>query len=64
MPAEERVSMASKQNLRTRIRANDGEWCYTQNESFRGESPKVRIRSISSDAETSEWVYGDKGNLS
>ena len=61
--AKERISIPSKANLKTRIRANNGDWCTTQNSSFQGESPKVRIRSISSKGKHSEWVYGDRGIL-
>jgi hypothetical protein len=63
IPAQERVSIPSKGLVRTRIRANDGEWVTTQNETILADAVKVRIRSVSSNGTKSEWVYGVRGSL-
>jgi hypothetical protein len=60
---EDRVSIRSKEVVRTRIRANGGEWITTQNEIINNDVAKVRIRSIEKDGGMTQWVYGDRGNL-
>jgi hypothetical protein len=60
---EDRVSIRSKETLRTRIRANGGEWITTQNAVINTDAVKVRIRSIEKDGGITDWVYGDRGNL-
>jgi hypothetical protein len=48
---------------RIRLRANDGEWVYTQQEFINKDTFKARIRSIGADGTPGEWVYSDKGTL-
>lgn len=47
----------------SRIRANGGEWARTQNATIADRTPKVRIRSIPSTGAFSDWVLGERGNL-
>lgn len=58
-----RISIPAEGNVRIRMRSNDGDWIHTQTESIQKDMPKVRIRSIQSDGDTSEWVYSDRANL-
>ena len=60
---KDRVSIPSDYNVRTRIRANNGEWVYTQHTVIEDDAVKVRIRSIEEDGATSPWIYGDRGIL-
>lgn len=60
---EQRISIRSKETVKTRIRANNGEWVRTQNEVIKADAVKVRIRSIEEDGGMTNWVYGDRGNL-
>jgi hypothetical protein len=60
---KDRVSIRSKEVVRTRIRANGGEWITTQNAIINDDTVKVRIRSIEKDGGMTDWVYGDRGNL-
>ena len=46
-----------------RIRAKDGEWVRTSHETIKGSTPSVRIRSIDSEGNPSDWVIGSQGNL-
>ena len=46
-----------------RMRAKDGEWVRTSHEVIKGGSPSVRIRSIDSEGNLSDWVVGSQGNL-
>lgn len=47
----------------SRIRANGGDWARTQNATIEDRTPKVRIRSIHSTGSFSDWVLGERGNL-
>lgn len=46
-----------------RVRANTGEWVYTESVSIHEEVYKVRVRSIGDNQETSDWVYGERIEL-
>lgn len=59
----DRISIPSAHKVRTRLRTNDEEWVYTQNETIQADAVKVRIRSIESDGGMSEWIYADRGHL-
>jgi hypothetical protein len=61
---QERIEVPAKTLIDSfRVRANGGEWVYTQTDSVIGETQKVRIRSLESDGGVSPWVEGVKGNL-
>jgi hypothetical protein len=59
----DRISIPTGGQTQIRMRSNGGDWVRTQNESIQGDVPKVRMRSIQSDGDTSEWVYSDRANL-
>lgn len=58
----DRVSLHTQAN-RIRMRSNNNEWVYVQSESIDKEIFKVRIRSLNSNGEYSEWVTSDRANL-
>jgi hypothetical protein len=60
---EERLSIPAGSKVDIRMRADNGEWVRTQHYDVSGEMNGVRIRSIDSHGNTSEWVAGAKGNL-
>lgn len=59
---KDRASIPSNEAVNTRIRTNTGEWVYGQNAIIYADTVRVRIRSVK-DNVSSEWVYGDRGNL-
>ncbi len=46
-----------------RVRSDHDEWIYTNTQVINGDQPRLRIRSIDSQASTSEWIYGERANL-
>lgn len=61
---QERVSIPSETTVsKVRIRANGGEWVHTQSDTIDKETFAVRIRTIGSNGQLSEWVESNKGNL-
>lgn len=59
---EERLSLPAGIET-SRIRANNGEWVYTQNAIVQEYAAKVRIRSIDTQGTPGEWVLGERGQL-
>lgn len=58
-----RLSIPSREVVRTRIRATGGKWVRTENAKIYKQTPKVRIRSIGKDGHISPWVFGDTGRM-
>jgi hypothetical protein len=62
--AQERIDIPAEATIdRFRMRCNNGEWTYMQSVEVKGETFKVRIRSLEADGGMSPWVHGEKGNL-
>jgi hypothetical protein len=60
----DRISVPSNgQPIQFRMRANNGEWVRTQNDYIQDQAFNVRIRSIDSKGNKSEWVEGVRGDL-
>jgi hypothetical protein len=59
-----RISLPPGSFNQIRVRTNDGEWNYTQRSEAPGDRYRFRIRSLSDDGGSTEWVYSDRANLS
>lgn len=59
----DRVSIPSSEKVQIRMRCNDGEWVRTQHDYIQDKVSNVRIRSIDSNGNKSEWVEGVRGDL-
>ena len=60
---KEWVSMPAPSGSKIRVRSNNGEWVYTQQETIPKQVFAVRIRSIDSNGNASEWVVSEVGEI-
>ena len=62
--ANEWLTLSVPEGTPIRIRANDGEWVRLQTEEIKDKNAyRVRIRSVDSKGNATEWVYGERGDL-
>lgn len=59
----DRISIPSDGKVQIRMRCDNGEWVRTQHDYIQDNAFNVRIRSIDSNGNKSEWIEGVRGDL-